>query len=112
MDITQTFYSSLAPKYDKLFYDWQYTTLEQAAILNRIFTDNGFDKSVHVLDCACGIGTQSVGLAVLGYDVTASDICDAELEEAKKRANNNKVDIRFEHADFCALSEIFTEHPE
>ena len=109
MDITQTFYNSLAPKYDKLFYDWQYTTLEQAAILNRIFTDNGFDKSAHVLDCACGIGTQSVGLAVLGYDVTASDICDAELEEAKKRADNNKVDIRFEHADFCALSETFTE---
>jgi SAM-dependent methyltransferase len=62
-----------------------------------------------VLDCACGIGTQSIGLAVLGYDMTASDISDGELEEAAKRAAENKVSIRFEHADFRALSDTFPE---
>lgn len=109
MDITQTFYDSLASQYDKLFMDWNGTTHEQAVILDRIFRDNGFDSAASVLDCACGIGTQSIGLAALGYHMTASDISDAELAEAAKRAAENKVSIRFEHADFCALSHTFSE---
>ena len=109
MDITQTFYDSLASKYDKLFSDWTATTHEQAMLLDRIFCNYGFDHSSSVLDCACGIGTQSIGLAALGYAMTASDISDAELSEAEKRAEDNKVSIRFEHADFCALSDTFPE---
>ncbi|MBQ2751646.1 MAG: class I SAM-dependent methyltransferase [Oscillospiraceae bacterium] len=109
MNITQTFYNNLAAHYDKLFLDWQSTTHEQAAILNKIFADNGFDRSASLLDCACGIGTQSIGLAALGYNVTASDISDAELAEAKTRAADNNVSIRFEQADFCALSKTFSE---
>ena len=109
MDITQTFYDNLAPAYDKLFLDWKATTHEQAVILDKIFRHNGFDQSASVLDCACGIGTQSVGLTALGYSVTASDISDGELAEAAKRAVENHVDIRFEHADFCALSDTFSQ---
>jgi len=109
MDITQTFYDNMASQYDKLFLDWNATTHEQAAILDRIFRNNGFDRSSSVLDCACGIGTQSIGLAALGYDMTASDISDGELAEAAKRAAENHVSIRVEHADFCALSETFPE---
>lgn len=109
MDITQTFYDNLASQYDKLFLDWQSTTQEQAVILNQLFSDNGFDKTARVLDCACGIGTQAIGLASFGYHVTASDISDGELAEAKERAAKNNVTIRFEHADFCALSETFSE---
>ena len=109
MVIIQNFYDSLAPEYDKLFLDWKAATQEQALILDRIFRDNGFDTAAAVLDCACGIGTQSIGLAALGYHMTASDISDAELAEGAKRAEENNVSIRFEHADFCALSETFPE---
>lgn len=109
MSITQTFYDNLAAQYDKLFLDWQAATQEQAEILDRIFTDNGFGKSSGILDCACGIGTQAIGLAAIGYSVTASDISDAELAEAKQRAKRNNVSVRFEHADFCALSDTFSE---
>ena len=109
MDITQTFYDSMASEYDKLFSDWQATTHEQAVILDRIFRGSGFDSSASVLDCACGIGTQAIGLAALGYPVTASDISDSELAEAAKRAAENRVSIRFEHADFCALDRTFPE---
>lgn len=107
MDIIQTFYDSLATQYDKLFLDWQATTREQALILDKIFRENGFDHSASILDCACGIGTQSIGLAALGYAVTASDISDAELAEAKARADNNHVTLRLERADFRALSDTF-----
>ena len=109
MSITQVFYDHLASHYDKLFLDWQATTQEQAAILDRIFRDNGFDPSASVLDCACGIGTQTIGLAALGYPMTASDISRAALAEAAKRAAENKVSVRLEHADFCALSDTFRE---
>jgi len=109
MSIIQTFYDNLASQYDKLFFDWQATTLEQAKILDKIFRDNGFDGSVKILDCACGIGTQAIGLAKSGYKVTASDISEAELSEGKERAKKNDVQIRFERADFCALSDTFTE---
>ena len=108
MDIVQTFYDNLASQYHKLFLDWQSATREQAVILSKIFEDNGFDRSARVLDCACGIGTQSVGLALLGYDITASDISEKELEEAKIRAKKNNVEICFERANFCNLSETFS----
>lgn len=109
MDIIQTFYNNLATQYDKLFLDWSAETHEQALILNKLFSDNGFDKNAQVLDCACGIGTQAIGLAALGYNVTASDISDAELAQARERAAKNNVDIRFENADFRALSQTFSE---
>ena len=109
MSITQTFYDSLATQYDKLFLDWQATTREQAVILEKIFADNGFDKSARILDCACGIGTQAIGLAALGYHVTGSDISHAEIAEAKARAKQNGVSLRLEYADFCALGETFAE---
>ncbi len=109
MNIVQTFYDKLAPRYDKLFLDWQAATKEQAIILDNLFNEYGFDKSAQVLDCACGIGTQAIGLASIGYNVTASDISDCALEEARRRSSKNNVKIRFEHADFCALSETFSQ---
>ena len=107
MSITQTFYDNLASQYDKLFLDWQATTQEQAVILDKLFVSNGFDKSAHILDCACGIGTQAIGLAAIGYNVTGSDISDGEIAEAKERAKKNNVKVSFEHANFCALSDTF-----
>ena len=109
MNITQTFYDKLASNYDKLFLDWEAATKEQAVILDKIFKAYGFNKDAKILDCACGIGTQAIGLASIGYNVTASDISDEELKEAKQRATNNNVTIDFNHADFCALSDTFSE---
>ena len=109
MNITQTFYNTMASQYDKLFQDWPATVREQALMLDRLFRAQGFDHSAQILDCACGIGTQAIGLAGLGYSVTGSDISDAELEEAKARAESFGAALRLEHADFCALSETFSE---
>ena len=109
MGIIQTFYDSMASQYDKLFQDWEATTREQAVILNALFEDYGFDRTVNILDCACGIGTQAIGLAALGYNVTASDLSEGELAEAAERAEKNGVSIRFEQADFCSLSKCFSE---
>ena len=109
MDITQCFYDRLAPQYDSLFLDWEAATREQAEILQKLFDRNGFDHTARILDCACGIGTQAVGLAALGYSVTASDLSRGALAEAEERARKNGAAIRFEQADFRALSEVFAE---
>lgn len=109
MDIVQNFYDNMAEQYDKLYEDWDAAVQEHAQILHRIFRDAGFDRSAQILDCACGIGTQAIGLAALGYPVTASDISDAELAEAQMRAAKHRAEIRFAHADFCALSDVFRE---
>ena len=109
MDIVQTFYNQMATQYDKLFLDWEATTREQAVILHKLFAAYGFDKTAQVLDCACGIGTQAIGLATLGYPVTGSDISKEELVEAKRRAKKQGVKVRFMSADFCSLSDTFSQ---
>ena len=108
MSIIQTFYDHLATHYDKLFEDWQSATQEQGALLDRIFKEYGVKPSACVLDCACGIGTQSVGLASLGYCVTASDLSGGALAEAKARAAERGLGIVFQRADFRALSDTFS----
>lgn len=109
MDITQTFYDHLATQYDKLFQDWDSTVREQAVLLEKLFSDHGFDRSARILDCACGIGTQAIGLALQGYQVTGSDISDGELAEARARAAQNRVELPFVNANFCALEEVFPD---
>lgn len=109
MDIVQTFYNDMAAHYDRLFPDWHAATKEQAAILHAVFREEGFGFDAEILDCACGIGTQAIGLAQLGYSVTASDVSDGALAEAKKRAGEQGVKIRFEHADFRALADAFSD---
>ena len=109
MDIVQNFYDNLATQYDKLFMDWQTTVLQQAELLQTLFVQNGYDKTADILDCACGIGTQAVGLAKLGFPVTGSDISEKELAEAERRAADNGVSLRLVSADFCALDKMFEE---
>ena len=109
MDITQSFYDNLSSQYEKLFSDWIATTKEQAILLDKLFSECGFDRSASILDCACGIGTQAIGLAALGYHVTASDLSEGAIAQAKERAMKHHTDIRFELADFRALSETFSE---
>ena len=110
MNIVQTFYDGMASSYDKLFKDWNEETRKQAIILDRLFRSLGFERRSSLLDCACGIGTQAVGLAELGYSVTASDFSREELSEAEKRAAERGVRIRFKWADFRLLEDVFQEN--
>lgn len=109
MDIIQEFYDNLASKYELLFSNWESSSKEQAAVLKNILNSYGLDNSARILDCACGIGTQAIGLAELGYNVTASDISENELKEAKTRCLGKSLNIEFRHADFRNLESAFSE---
>ena len=108
INVTQTFYDRIASQYDKFYQDWHTAVREEAAFLDGLFCENGFDRTARILDCACGIGTQAIGLAALGYPVTGSDISAGELAEAEKRAAENGVELCLRQADFRALSDAFS----
>ena len=108
-NVVQTFYDDIASQYDKFYLDWDDAVREEAQFLEKLFKDKGYGESARILDCACGIGTQAIGLAALGYDVTASDISIGEIEEGKKRAAERNVDVRFMQADFRCLEETFSD---
>lgn len=107
--VTQTFYDQMASQYDKFYQDWDQATVEEAAFLQELFAEHGFGLSAKILDCACGIGTQTIGLAKLGYSMAASDISQGELKEAEKRALERGVSVDFRQADFRNLSAVFSE---
>ena len=108
-NVAQTFYDRIAPQYDQFYQDWDETVRTEARFLQGLFAEFGFDASARILDCACGIGTQAIGLAALGYNVTGSDLSAGELAEAKRRAAERNVSLRFEQADFRALSSVFSD---
>ena len=68
----------------------------------------GSDASC-VLDVSCGIGTQALGLARLGYRVTASDLSPEEVGRAKREAAARGLSIAFSVAD---MRQAFTHHAQ
>ncbi|MDX8414401.1 MAG: nitroreductase family protein [Mariprofundales bacterium] len=60
-------------------------------------------ESGEALDIGCGPGTQSVALAELGFCVTASDVAQAAIDGATKRAEQSGVTIHFLTGDATTL---------
>jgi methylase of polypeptide subunit release factors len=59
-----------------------------------------------VLDCACGIGTQAIGLAKQsGYRIQASDISPQALARAESEARQAGVSVSFALADMRSLGQ-------
>jgi SAM-dependent methyltransferase len=56
-----------------------------------------------VLDCACGIGTQTLGLARAGYLIEGTDLSGPEIERAQAEAVARGLDIAFRVDDMREL---------
>jgi glycine/sarcosine N-methyltransferase len=97
------FYDALADDYHLLFEDWQRAITVQAGVLDRLFARLGVPAGGRVLDAACGIGTQTLGLAGAGYRVTASDLSAAAVERARHEAAARTLDVAFAVADMRSL---------
>ena len=68
----RNFYDELSGEYNLMFEDWEASIAHQAAALAPILERGcGPANLVRILDCACGIGTQALGLASRGFRVTA-----------------------------------------
>jgi SAM-dependent methyltransferase len=102
----ESYYDRLAPFYRYLFPDWEKSVVWHAQVLDSVIQEF-FGSQVHrILDAACGIGTQSIGLAQLGYQVTASDISAAELESASQEAARRSLGLEVVLADMRRLSQV------
>jgi hypothetical protein len=61
--MTATFYDRLAPHYHLLYGDWDAAITRQGDALSDLLVAQGIAPGAPILDAACGIGTQSIGLA-------------------------------------------------
>lgn len=80
------FYDGLAPGYHLLYPDWQATVVRQGEALDALVRAQCGDAPQRVLDCACGIGTQAVGLARQGHHVTGTDLSPVAAARAVREA--------------------------
>lgn len=105
--MTNQFYDQLAPYYKYIYQDWEASVTRQARILDDVIQEYSRIPARTLLDAACGIGTQSIGLARLGYHVSASDLSAGEIDKAKFEALNSNTMIDFRVADMRKVSEVF-----
>jgi glycine/sarcosine N-methyltransferase len=99
-------YEALADYYHLIFEDWDRSILRQAKVLDLLISRELPGRPLNILDCACGIGTQALGLASLGHHVVASDLSPAEVRRAEKEARMRALDIVFYVSDMTALKEV------
>jgi SAM-dependent methyltransferase len=99
-DLTsESFYNALAPYYKAIYPDWEASVKRQALALDHVIREFIGEYAQTVLDLACGIGTQSIGLANLGYQVSAADLSSGAIEQARIEAARHNVAIDFQVAD-------------
>jgi len=108
--MTQEFYDRLAPYYHLLYPNWEASSARQSRGLAEVLSEFGVPPGSTLLDAACGIGTQALGLAQLGYRVTASDLSPAAVARAGTEAQARGLAIDFAVADLRRLSRAF-HHP-
>lgn len=103
MTTTENFYDLLSQDYDRLFRDWDAAVAWQGELLAGLLGAWHPGSIGSVLDCSCGIGTQSIGLALHGYEVHGSDISSKSIEEARRRAERLGAKVEFSVADMTML---------
>lgn len=100
-------YDELADHYHLIFENWEASVERQAGILGSLLRrECGLNNASSILDCACGIGTQSLGLAKLGFRVTGCDLSSRAVERALREASRRNLNIPFAVANMLDLSRI------
>ena len=99
-------YDEIATLYHLIYRDWNAVIVQQAAALDAIIRQHVGQPRQAVLDVSCGIGTQALGLAALGYAVTASDLSSASVERARLEASERNLAIDFTVADMRRCAEV------
>jgi SAM-dependent methyltransferase len=100
------FYDGFADDYHLAYGgNWEAAVERQGRVLDSLIRSHLPDAG-DVLDCSCGIGTQALGLAGLGYRVLGSDISPRSIERARREGARLGIAATFLVADFRDLSGI------
>lgn len=103
---TAGFYDDLAEHYHLIFEDWGLSIERQAGALGPLLENKLARGPLKILDCACGIGTQAIGIAQRGHTVVATDLSKAAVRRAAREARKLGLDIKFHVADMRDLSAL------
>src|ERR687893_2973287 len=103
-DSIRNFYDELAGSYHEIFADWPGSMRRQAAALDRLIEEQLGAGPHAILDCACGIGTQAIGLALLGHTVHATDLSPNAVARAEREAATRDASLTFGVADMRDLA--------
>ena len=99
-------YNDLASSYHLIFEDWERSIARQAAVLGPLIERTTGVPVPRVLDCACGIGTQALGLAQRGHVLVGSDLSQRAVDRAREEAQQRGLNIPFYVADMRDLSTV------
>jgi glycine/sarcosine N-methyltransferase len=95
-------YDEMAEIYHLMFEDWEASIRRQGQVIAKLLGSPG--QLGRVLDAACGIGTQSLALAYLGYRVEGSDISAGEVARARREASLRGLTCEFRIQDMRTLT--------
>jgi SAM-dependent methyltransferase len=102
-DPARRFYDRLARDYNLIYADWNAAIESQSRAIDRIVRREVGAPPLALLDCACGIGTQAIGLALRGYLLHATDLSGAALRRARREARSRGAQLTFAQADLRDL---------
>lgn len=105
-DKVRAFYDQFADVYHLIFQDWNRSIDWQASILGPLIEREVQTRPLRILDCACGIGTQALGLASRGHEVVGVDLSAAAVARARREASQRGLSIQFEEGDMRNLGAI------
>ncbi|MCX4515786.1 class I SAM-dependent methyltransferase [Streptomyces sp. NBC_01619] len=97
------FYDDLATDFHVLYEDWDGALARQGETLGEMIHSTLGVAPVNILDCACGIGTQAIGLALQGHHVTGTDLSPVAAVRAAREATRRGLNVATQTADMRAL---------
>lgn len=102
----ESFYDRLAHNYHLVYQDWDDTIRWQSEVVARLLGQ----PSIRILDCACGIGTQTIGLAQLGYSVVGVDLSRKAVARARRELRKRGIrNATVKAADIRSLPDSFND---
>lgn len=96
------FYDRMAGFYDRIASGWDASMARQGRLLEDLLVRLLGRRPQRVLDCACGIGTQALGLAARDFDVTASDLSPEAVTRARAEAAARGLSVEVSVADMTS----------
>lgn len=102
------FYDDLSPFYHLIYQNWESSIERQGSQLANLIRERWGQDANSILDVSCGIGTQCLGLAAKGFNVTGSDLSRQSIARAKREAESRGLAITF---SVCDMRQIESHHP-
>lgn len=87
--------------YDANVYDGMNTNLDDLQFYKRWLPKK---KDARILELCCGTGRLTLPIAKEGYNITGVDFTSSMLDQAKRKASEIGIDVKFIEADIRALN--------